>query len=144
MPSGPGTEGRSKARGRYLIDAELMEKARAGLQAWQDGDLSGLEELLDPDVELFWWEPGDWDCHSRDDVLRLLAQRRREGVNRATVELLDAGENVLVSVSHTANGPDWPDEPATVIRFRDGKAVEMRQFRSREDALAAAAAASQN
>ena len=34
-----------------------MEKARAGLQAWQDGDLSALEELLDPDVELFWWEP---------------------------------------------------------------------------------------
>ena len=39
------------------MDAELMERARAGLQAWQDGDLSALQELLDPDVELFWWEP---------------------------------------------------------------------------------------
>jgi hypothetical protein len=58
-----------------------MEKARAGLQAWQDGDLSALEELL----------------------------------------------------------PDWPDEPATVIRFRDGKAIEMRQFKSRQEALTAAA-----
>jgi ketosteroid isomerase-like protein len=120
------------------MDAELMERARAGLQAWQEGDLSALEEPFDPDVELFWWEPGDWDCHSRDDVLRLLAQRRREGVNRAEVELIDAGEEVLVSVSHTVDRPGWPDEPATVIRFRDGKAIEMRQFKSREEALAAA------
>ena len=121
------------------MDAELMEKARVGLQAWQDGDLSALEELLDPNVALFGWEPGDSDCHSRDDVLRLLSQRRREGANRAEVELIDAGEDVLISVSHTIDRPDWPDEPATVIRFRDGKAIEMRQFKSREEALAAAA-----
>jgi ketosteroid isomerase-like protein len=120
------------------MDAELMEKAGAGLQAWHDGDLSALDELLDPDVELFWWEPGDWDCHNRDDVLRLLAERRREGANRAEVELIDASEDVLVSVSHTVDRADWPDEPATVIRFRDGKAIEMRQFKSRGEALAAA------
>jgi len=124
------------------MDAELMEKARARLQAWHDGDLSALEELLDPDVELFWWEPGDWDCHSRDDVLRLLAERRREGANRAEVELINAGEDVLVSVSHTVDRADWPDEPATVIRFRDGKAIEIHQFKSREEALAAAASPS--
>jgi ketosteroid isomerase-like protein len=124
------------------MDAELMGKARAGLQAWQDGDLSALERLLDPDVELFWWEPGEWDCHSRDDVLRLLAQRRGEGVNRAEVELIDAGEDVLVSVSHPINGTDWPEEHATVIRFRDGRAIEMRKFTSRDEALTAAASQS--
>ncbi|MFL5980247.1 MAG: nuclear transport factor 2 family protein [Gaiellaceae bacterium] len=124
------------------MDTELMEKARVGLQAWQDGDLSALEELLDPDVELLWWEAGDWNCHSRDDVLRVLAQRQREGVNRAQVELIDAGEDVLVSVSHTVYRPDWPDEPATVIRFRGGKAIEMRQFKSREEALTAASSQS--
>ena len=121
------------------MDAELMEQARAGLQGWQDGDLTALKELLDPNVELLWLETGEWDCHGRDDVLRLLAQRRGEGVNRAEVELIDAGADVLVSVSHTVDRPDWPDEPATVIRFRDGKAIEMRQFKSREEALTAAA-----
>src|SRR5205814_10722955 len=125
-------------KGRWLMGAVPMEKARAGLQGGQDGDLTALEGLLVPSGELQWWEPGESDCHSRDDVLRLLAQRRREGVNRAEVELIDAGEDVLVSVSHTVDRPDWPDEPATVIRFRDGKAIEMRQFKSREEALTAA------
>ena len=32
------------------MDAALFERARAGHQEWQDGDLSALEELLDPDV----------------------------------------------------------------------------------------------
>src|SRR2546430_7224432 len=106
------------------MDAELMEKARAGLQGWQDGDLTALEELLDPAVELFWWEPGEWDCHSRDDVLRLLAQRRSEGFNRAEVELIDAGENVLVSVSHTVDRPGWPTNPRR--SFASGTAKRSR------------------
>ncbi len=121
------------------MDAELLERARAGLQAWQDGDLSALEELLDPDVELFWWQPGDWDCHSRDDVLRLLRTRQEEGAPRGEVELIDAGDNTLISVSRRSpdRDPDWPGEAATVITFRDGRAVRMQQYRSRAAALSA-------
>jgi ketosteroid isomerase-like protein len=125
-----------------MMDAELLERARAGLQAWQDGDLSALEELLDPDVELLWWEPGDWDCHSRDDVLRLLRARKAEGVPRGEVELIDAGADTLISVSRRSpdRDPDWPEEFATVITFRDGRAVHMQQYRSRAAALSAAGA----
>ena len=96
------------------MEAGLLERVRAGMQAWQDGDLSALEELLDPDVELSWWEPGDWDCHSRDEVLRLLGRRREEGVPRGDVELIDAGDDTLISVSkhHPGRGgPDWPERP---------------------------------
>ncbi len=81
------------------MDADLFERARAGLQAWQDGDVSALEELLHPDVELFWWKPGDWDCHSRDEVLRLLRTRQQEASPRGKVELIDAGDDTLISVS---------------------------------------------
>ena len=55
---------------------------------------------------------------SGDEVLRLLTTRREEGVPRGEVELIDAGEDTLVSVSrrHPDRDPDWPEEAATVMR----------------------------
>src|SRR5213079_1926905 len=110
-----------------------------GLQAWQEGNLAALEALLDPDVELNWWEPGEWDCYGRDEVLRLLRARQEEGVSHGKVELIDAGDDTLISVSrrHPDREPDWPEEAATVITFRDGRAVRMQQYRSRAEALSA-------
>ena len=34
------------------MNEELLERARAGLDAWRLGDLSALEDLLDPNVDL--------------------------------------------------------------------------------------------
>jgi ketosteroid isomerase-like protein len=85
------------------MSEELIDRVRGGLEAWQRGDVEALAPLLHPDVELSWWEPGEWDCHGREAVLELLRQR-----------------------------------VATLIRFRDGLAIERRQFRDRAEALAAA------
>jgi ketosteroid isomerase-like protein len=120
------------------MDMELLERARAALANWQHGDLAALEPLLDPEVELLWWEPGDWDCHGREAVLALLRERTRRGAGRAEIELIEAGDDVLVvSRKRTVrDGPQAGTRPATVVTFRDGKVVSMRQFRSREEALA--------
>jgi hypothetical protein len=61
------------------MDKETLEQARAGLLAWQAGDVQALEPLLDPEVELTWWEPGEWDCRGREAVLALLRDRVSEG-----------------------------------------------------------------
>jgi protein-S-isoprenylcysteine O-methyltransferase Ste14 len=61
------------------MDSELLDGARAALAGWQRGDLTALEPLLDPCVELLWWQPGDWDCHGREAVLALLRDRTRRG-----------------------------------------------------------------
>jgi ketosteroid isomerase-like protein len=121
------------------VDAELLSQARAGLAGWQRGDLSALESLLDPDVELLWWEPGDWDCHGRGEVLSLLRKRVQEGAGKADVDLIEAGDNALVvaRLEMVTEGPGANTRPATLVIFRDGKVVSMRQFRSREEALAA-------
>jgi ketosteroid isomerase-like protein len=121
------------------MDAELFERARSALASWQQGDLSALEPLLDPAVELLWWQPGDWDCHGREAVLALLRDRAEHGAGKAEVELTEAGDNVLVvSRKQTVHdGPQAGTRPATVVSFRDGKVISMRQFRSREEALAA-------
>ena len=78
------------------MDVELLARARAGLEAWQRGDASALEPLVDPDAELLWWKPGDSDCHGRDAVVSLLRERASHGAHRAAMELIEAGDKVLV------------------------------------------------
>jgi ketosteroid isomerase-like protein len=121
------------------MDAELLERARSALANWQEGDLSALEPLLVPAVELLWWEPGDWDCHGREEVLALLSERKKQGLGDAEVELTEAGGYVLVVSRATTvrDGPQAGTRPATVVTFRDGKVISMRQFHSRKEALVA-------
>ena len=52
------------------MSEKLLSRARVGLEAWQRGDFERLEEMLAPEVDLLWWDPGDWDCHGRADVMR--------------------------------------------------------------------------
>lgn len=121
------------------MSEELIERARAGLEAWQRGDVEALAPLLHPDVELIWWEPGEWDCHGRDALLELLRQRVAEGSGAAAIELIDAGAEAIISarVEPVAGEPAAGLRPATLIRFRDGLVIEMRQFRDRAEAAAA-------
>ncbi|MBS1895347.1 MAG: nuclear transport factor 2 family protein [Actinobacteria bacterium] len=122
------------------MNTELLEVARAGLEAWQRGDVDALVPLLDEEVELTWWEPGEWDCHGREEVLALLRERAGEGAGVMGLELTDAGPDAIVSTRTTtvAEGPAAGLRPATLIRFRDGRVVAMRQFPDRTEALAAA------
>ena len=87
-----------------------------------------------------WWEAGDWDCHGRDAVLSLLRERSTQGAGVSDVELIDAGGDVLIVSrrSTVEDGPQAGTRPATVITFRDGRAVNMRQFPSLAEARAAA------
>jgi ketosteroid isomerase-like protein len=120
------------------MNPELMNRARAALEGWQAGDLSALEALLDDEVELLWWEPGDWDCHGRAAVLALLRDRAQHGAGKALVDLIEVGETLVVSRRETVSeGPEAGTRPATLVTFRAGKVISMRQFRSREEALAA-------
>jgi ketosteroid isomerase-like protein len=121
------------------MDSDLMLRIRAGLEAWQRGEVSALEPLLDPAVELLWWERGEWDCHGRDAVLQCLRERVATGAGGAELELVEAGEDRLVVSRQgvAADGPAAGLSPATLIALRDGKVVSMQQFQSREQALAA-------
>src|SRR5947209_4721072 len=119
------------------MSQELVERARVGLEAWQRGEFGALETMLAPEVELLWWDPGEWDCYGRADVMRLLRERHAQGFARGRMELIEAGENRLIMVTYPAEvgGPDWPEETATVITFRGGKAVHMQQHPTLEEAL---------
>src|SRR2546430_13677229 len=58
-----------------MSSSSSLTVAQQGFDAWRRGDFDALEAIFAPDVEWRWFEPGDWDCHSRDDVMRTLRQR---------------------------------------------------------------------
>jgi ketosteroid isomerase-like protein len=116
--------------------------ATEGLEAWRRGDFDTLERILDPDVEWGWFEPGEWDCKNREDVMRTLRERHEQGFAKGKLEFKNGGENAVIVVSHPSDigGPEWPEETATIMRFRDGKVVSMRDYRTEADALKASGA----
>ena len=114
--------------------------AERGFDAWRRGDFDALEAIFAPEVEWRWFEPGDWDCHNRDDVMGTLRQRQAAGFAEGRLNFHDAGSDVVVVTAHPSEigGPEWPDETSTVIRFHEGKVVSMVDYRAEAEALAAA------
>jgi ketosteroid isomerase-like protein len=83
------------------MSQENVEIVRAGIEAWNAGDMAAFRELLAPDVILRgaegWPEPGPWV--GRDAVMRQWEQQRetfdakRPGTDQ---RLIDAGDRVVV------------------------------------------------
>ena len=120
------------------MDGGSLELAKQGLASWRAGDFEALERLLDPAVTWRAFEPGEWDCARREDVLRTLRERYAQGFAEGPITLRAAGADAVIVVSHPADigGPDWPAETATVMRFRAGTVVSMQDYRSEGEALA--------
>jgi ketosteroid isomerase-like protein len=123
-----------------MSNSSSLTVAQQGFDAWRRGDFDALEAIFAADVEWCWFEPGDWDCHNRDDVMRTLRQRHAAGFAEGRLNFHDAGSGVVVVTAHPSEigGPEWPDETSTVIRFREGKVVSMHDYRTETEALAAA------
>ena len=81
---------------------QTVALARDGFEAWQRGDFATLEAKLDPDVQWRWFEPGEWDCHNRGDVMRTLRERYQQGFAAGDLEFVDGGEDSVIVVAHPA------------------------------------------
>ena len=116
-----------------------VELARRGWEAALRGDLHTLSDLLDPNVT---WHAGDpsaeGSCRNRDEALAFMRRVRSRTPRAELVDVLDAGEKVVV-ITRGRDAGDGPARPsANVTTFRDGKAVEMVHYHSVDDALSAA------
>lgn len=116
-----------------------VQLARRGYEAVLQGDIDLVKEFLDPEVK---WHGGDPEaagaCRNREQALEFMRRARTRGPIGELVELIDAGERVVVIMRPRAQGEDEPALSANVTTFRDGKAVEMVHYPRPEDALAAA------
>lgn len=90
-PAGSGSRFRRRERTGVVSDSSSLAVVQQGFDAWRRGDFDALEAIFAPDVEWRWFEPGDWDCHSRDDVMRTLRQRHAAGFAEGRVELSRRG-----------------------------------------------------
>jgi len=122
-----------------VVSRAAVAIATEGLAAWRRGDFAMLATILDPKVEWTDFEPGEADCHGRDDVMRVLRERYEQGFARGELDLSDAGADTVIAVSHPSaiGGPEWPGETATVMLFRGGVVVSMQDYLSKAEALAA-------
>jgi ketosteroid isomerase-like protein len=112
-----------------------LELARHGLAAWKRGDFDALEDLLAPEATWRAIEPGEWDCESRDDILRTLKERYEQGFTKGPIELVEGEPGTVILLSHPAEvgGPEWPEEIAIAIMFHDGKVVAMQDYATLAD-----------
>jgi ketosteroid isomerase-like protein len=117
------------------MSQELVELARRGYEAVRRGDFDTVREFLDPDVK---WHGGDVasGCQNREQALAWM-QRRGRGPIGELVEVLDAGDRVVVIMRRTGEDGE-PELLANLTTFRNGKVVEMVHYPDPADARAAA------
>ena len=118
------------------MNPDLIVKVREALEGWLRGDVTPLEDLMDPTVELLWWKTGEWDVHGKNEVMALLKQRAAQRASQVTIDVAAAGDDALI-VTRVAP-PEEGQLPATLITFNRGRIVKLHQFRSEEEARKAA------
>lgn len=115
-----------------------VEIARRGYESILRGDLDAVADLLAEDVK---WHGGDPNaegaCRNRREALAFIG-RARSTVMGELVDVLDAGDRVVVVMRPRL--PDGSPGPlrANVTTFRDGKVVEMVAHETPDAAKAAA------
>jgi ketosteroid isomerase-like protein len=111
--------------------------ARRGFAAAARGDLGAVAEMLAPDVK---WHGGDPEyeggCHNREQALAFMRAARADGRFGELVDVVDAGEKVVVIMQPPPVEGEPQPRRANVTRFHEGQVVEMIAFETPEDALA--------
>jgi len=127
------------------MSQENVEVLKAAFEAYSRGDLDAWAATADPDIE---WhvlpEATDPGPHRGRQVIleRGKLWRQRFGLRAEVLEYIDAGDYVIAPVRLRGQVPGSDDELALdevyVSKFRNGKIVELREYRTKAEALEAA------
>ena len=116
------------------------------LDAMRRGDIDLIATRLHPDVVHTGIHP-DLICRGRDEVLDNLGARAAARPQIDAIELIAAGDHVVISIRGPDVGVPAPDaeqkprgQATVVFTLRGGLIVEMRDHVHREDALASVGA----
>ena len=111
---------------------------RRAYEAYGRGDVTGLLELVHPDLEWTYLDPGFSDpqpqvCHGRQQLAWALGRQAGRGAGSELEEIHSCGDKVMVAV-HTPGADQhraWQgnDRNYLVLTLRHGQVVAMRAFR---------------
>src|SRR5689334_9613641 len=129
------------------MSQENVERiVRDGYDAFNRGDLEAALTYLDPNIE--WWPATDElvvEPYRGHDGYRMLFGEAREGVPDLQVEIEElsvVGDQAVTCVRFWGRGRESgaPVEirEAHVARLRDGMVLEVREYRTKAEALEAA------
>ncbi len=122
------------------VETEALRKAYA---AFNRNDIAATVEALDPQIE--WTEPaefpGSGTYHGHEGVKAYLSQSRAgwAEVHSEPERFIVAGDKIIVFVHarvRLKDSTEWHETRlADVFTFRNGKAIQMRAFADRRQAL---------
>ena len=127
------------------MSQENVEIVRRQNDAFNRGDLAEVFERSDPNFE--WWDreddPGATVHHGHDGIRQVMAEVAESlvGLRVEPKEFIDAGDYVVVPVRVVgrgrASGASFEEHEVQVFRLRDGKIMELREYREKNEALEA-------
>ena len=121
-------------------ETEALKKAYA---AFNRNDIAATVEALDPEIE--WTEPAEFPgggtYYGHEEVKAYLSQSRAAWaeIHSEPERFIVTGDKIIVFVharTQPKDGTEWHDiRLADVFTFRNGKAIHMRAFADRPQAL---------
>jgi uncharacterized protein len=130
------------------MSQENVEIVRGGYEAFAQGDIEGVLEIMDPDVE---WAPalapllGVEPVRGKDALRKFLTEDLASGFDDFEAEaqsIEDLGDSVLVHTQFAArgraSGVPVSLEAFSLITLRDGKTIAYRDYETKAAALEAA------
>ena len=127
------------------MSAENVEIVRRSWEAWKQGDAAAGLSCYHPDIV---WEPAEDepDSHTArglDEVVELMGRwvGSFEDFAGEPLDFIDAGDNIVVEMVFTGR-PRGSQQEVTlretqVFTLRDGLIVHVREYRTKDEALAA-------
>ena len=127
------------------MSQENVQVVRDGYDSFNRGDIEEIVATLDPDIE--WWpatdEPITQPYRGHDGYRTLVAEIREyvPDLQAEIEEIFAVADRVVTCLRFWGRGRDSgvPVEirETNVARFRDGKIVEVREYRDKAEALEA-------
>jgi ketosteroid isomerase-like protein len=128
----------------HPMSKENAELIRRASQVYASGDLDGMLELVDPDLEWTYLDPAlepptPQVCHGRQELEEVLRHWAEHGLRAELEEVTSSGELVMVGVRMPGvdahHGRRGNDRAYSVFTVREGRIVALRDCRDRQEAL---------